>query len=94
MRYRVLLADNFHFGEEGVEHGEYASHDEAVAECRRILDEELAWYRRPGMTAADLYEGWIGFGSDPFVSPDDGKARFSAREYAWKRCQEICSDSA
>jgi hypothetical protein len=43
------------------------------------------------MSFKELYEGYTGFGEDPFIRSDDKKCFFSAWTYAKKRCTELCS---
>lgn len=43
------------------------------------------------MTSKVLYEGYVGFGEDPFIIPA-GEPPFSAWDYAKARCMEICRD--
>jgi hypothetical protein len=92
--YKVLIDDNFHYMDENerIEHGVFATADEAVAACKQIVDECLEPMVQPGMTATALYEQYVNFGDDPFVMAIDlGDARvtFSAWEYAKERCEAI-----
>ena len=66
--------------------------DEAIAACKRIVDECLEAMLLPGMTATALYEQYEGFGDDPFVmpvDPNDAPVAFSACAYAKERCQVL-----
>ena len=67
--YKVLIDDNFHFMDESgrITHGVFATADEAVAACKKIVDDCLVPMLGPGMTARALYEQYMGFGDDPFV---------------------------
>jgi len=94
--YRVLINDNGHFMDESEidDHGVFYSADEAVAECKKIVDHDLDWMSRPGVTAAELYELYVCWGPDPFVvplNPDDPSVTFSAWTYAKERCQHLVS---
>ena len=94
MGYRVLIDDNFHYQDESerVQHGVFATAEEALAACRSIVDGFLIDAFEPGMSADALYESYTAFGEDPFIIPvDSGVApvMFSAREYARRRCTEI-----
>ena len=90
MSYRVVVADNFHYMEEGVLHGTFATLELAIGAARRIVDEYLASAHVPGMSAEDLYRSYTTFGDDPYVVANDGSpAPFSAWEYARGRCHEI-----
>src|SRR5689334_17588332 len=90
--YCVLVDENSYYMDESerYEHGTFASYDEAVAACQRIVDEFLARECRPGMPAADLYRLYTTFGEDPFISPERPGFRFSAWEYARLRCELLC----
>jgi hypothetical protein len=89
--YVVLIDDNFHYMDEDerVEHGRFATYEEAEAACRRIVDRSLEELRAPGMTADALFAQYASFGEDPFVRSPDPERRFSARDYARVRCMEL-----
>ena len=96
--YTVLVDENSHYQDEAewYEHGTFATYDEAVAACQRIVDEFLAGQYRPGMTAEELYGLYTTFGEDPFIRSDvPGPATrssiFSAWEYARLRCALLCA---
>ena len=73
-RYKVLIDDNFHYMDlsERVTHGMFETADEAIAACKLIVDQCLVF--GPGMTAADAYDLYAGFGDDPFIVPLDSTA--------------------
>jgi hypothetical protein len=92
--YKVLIDDNYHFSneDERIQHGVFATADEAIAACKLIVDECLKPMLRPGMTATALYDVYKGFGDDPFivpVNPNDAPVGFSAWAYAEERCQVL-----
>ncbi len=91
--YRVLVDDNFHYQDESerYELGTFATLDEAIAACRRIVDEDLAAQLKPGMTAEELYRHYTMFDRDPFIVVPGGEPAvpFSAWDYARKRCSEL-----
>ena len=94
--YKVLVNDNAHYMDESerYEHGIFASADEAVAACKKIVDDDLDSMWRQGMTAAALYRLYVSFGPDPFavpINPDNPSIDFSAWTYAKKRCQDLAS---
>jgi hypothetical protein len=62
--YKVLIDDNFHFMDESerIQHGVFATADEAIAACKLIVDECLKPMLQPGMTATALYVQYKGFG--------------------------------
>jgi len=94
-RYKVLVDDNFHYGDadERHEHGIYATAEEAVAVCRQLVDRSLKHEYRPGISADALYDRYTSFGDDPFIAVIDGtddRVHFSAWSYAKERCPVIC----
>jgi hypothetical protein len=72
--YTVYVDDNYHYQDE--EHryrlGEFASIDEAVAACKRVVDEYLQGDMELDMSADDLYTRYVHFGEDPFIVGADG----------------------
>lgn len=90
--FELIVRDNFRYQDE-TEHctyGTFATWQEAVAVARAIVDSFLADEYRPGMTADSLYEQYVTFGEDPFISPQPPDTDFSAWDYAKGRCDEIC----
>jgi hypothetical protein len=96
MTYRVLIDDNFHYMDESErrELGAFDTLDEAVAACKKVVDEFLTSTYRPGMTVAEMLEQYAFFGEDPFIVGGEGGVPFSARDYASRRIREICGDSS
>ena len=97
-RYKVFVDDNFHHGDadERHEHGIYDTGEEALTECRKLVDRSLMHEYRPGMSADALYDRYTSFGDDPFIAVIDGtddSVRFSAWDYARERCAAICGKS-
>lgn len=93
-RYKVLIDDNFHFMDEDhrYEWGVFGTADEAVAACKRIVDNELTYMLKPDTTADDLYGLWVMFGEDPYVMPlnrTDARVGFAACDYAKERCEVL-----
>jgi hypothetical protein len=91
-KYRVYVDDNFHFNDESQRYklGEFETCEEAIAACKRIVDEFMEKAYKKGMSFAELYGGYTGFGEDPFIQSDDEKCGFSAWTYAKKRSRELC----
>ena len=94
-RYKVLVDDNYHYmdPDERWEKGVYTTLEEAVAVCRRMVDQFLEENYQPGMSAEALCSAYTGFGDDPFILVLDGedpRAKFSAWNYAQERCSAIC----
>jgi len=76
-----------------VEHGIHDTAEEAVAECRKLVDRSLMHEYRLGLSADALYDRYTSFGDDPFVTVVDGtddSVHFSAWRYAKERCPVIC----
>jgi len=92
MKYRVFVADNFHYMDESERYqfAEFDSLEAAIATCKRIVDEFLISNHRPGMTSGELLTQYAFYGEDPFVITGDGTVPFSARDYARARVREIC----
>jgi hypothetical protein len=92
--YKVLIDDNYHFTDESerIQHGVFATADQAIVACKQIVDECLQPMLQPGITAAALYGQYKDFGDDPYimpVDPNDSPVGFSAWEYAKERCQVL-----
>ena len=74
------------------EHGVFASADEAVIACKKVVDDDLASMWRPGTSGAELYRLYLAWGPDPFaipVDPNDPSVEFSAWSYAEQRCEVV-----
>jgi len=89
--YSVYVDDNYHYMDEEARYklGDFATLEEAVAACKRKVDEFLKVEVPPDITAAERYEQYTGFGPDPFIvtdDPDAGSPPFSAWSYAKERC--------
>lgn len=97
MNYRVLVDDNFHYMDESerYELGSYATLEAAMQAAKEVVDSFLASEFQPGMTTEHLYKLYMTFGDDAFiVGPDQSAIKFSAWEYARKRCEELCGPDA
>ena len=55
-RYKVMVDNNFHYMDEDerYQHGVFLTAEEAIAACRRIVDEDLKTQAKPDMTATEL----------------------------------------
>jgi hypothetical protein len=82
--FKVLVDDKFHYMDEskGYEHGVFSTWDEAVAACKRIVDEDLARPYKPGLSSEESFETYVRFGEYPFIVGEPSGQRFSARDYA------------
>jgi hypothetical protein len=93
MKYKVTIADNFHYQDESewLDGGEYDTYEAALAKAHAIVDESLRAHWEPGMTPDDLMARHCTFGDDPFIVPSV-PPRFSARDYARSRVEAICRE--
>jgi len=93
MSYVVMVDSNAHYQDESerYQEGTYATLDEAVAVCKRVVDEDLASHLKPGITADELYTLYTMFDRDPFIvgASSSGSVPFSAWEYAKERCRVL-----
>lgn len=87
-KYTVLVDDNYHYMNEEYRYtlGVFDTKEEALQAAKSIVDSFLLEYYKPGTTAESLYNGYVGFGEDPWGSG----LGFSAWTYAKQRCAEIC----
>ena len=87
-RYIVMIDDNFHYMDEGhrYKHGEFSTYADAVAACKKILDEELDNMLKQGVDSKDLSSTWSMFGVDPFII--GGSEIFSSRDYITEKTKE------
>jgi hypothetical protein len=95
--YTVMVDDNFHYmvEEERWKLGTFATLDEALVACRKLVDEWLAENYKPGMIGAELYRLYVSFGDDPFVLGGEGGAEcsFSAWNYAKEPAEALCREA-
>lgn len=93
-KYVVFVDDNFHYQDESERYklGEFKTCEEAIKACKKIVDEFIERGYVKGISYKDLYGGYHFFGEDPFIISDDKKCRFSAWDYAKKRCRELCGE--
>ena len=89
-KYVVYVDDNFHSGDEEERYrlGEFETKEEALAACKQKVDEYFERIERGKYSFKELWEGYMLYGEDPFISNDDDKERFSAWQYARQRCLE------
>ncbi len=93
VRYTVRVDDNYHYMDESERYtlGEYETCEQAIRECKQIVNDFLSSSYKAGMTTYELYQGYVMFGEDPFISSGDENCKFSAWTYAKEQCEEICS---
>jgi len=91
--FSVFVDDNFHYQDEDERYlqGVYPTYEEALAVCQRMVREDLEQHYEAGMSAAKLYSGYTGFGSDPWIKPTpEGTPQFSAWNYAKDLAAKMC----
>ncbi len=90
-KFRVLVDDNYDYTDESkrFEQGRYDTLEEAIAACKRMVDDCLQSYYKPGLTAEALEAAYKMFGDDPFI-PGVDRETFSAWSYAAARAKEMC----
>ena len=93
--FTVMIDDNFDYMDEDArsEFGVFTTAAEAISACKQIVDADLSAMYKPGMNAAELYNYYTSFGSDPFIvtgSPGE-RVDFSAWTYAKGQSEMLCS---
>jgi hypothetical protein len=96
--YKVMVDDNFHYQneDERYELGTFLTAEEAIAACKRVVDEDLNNSYKPGDTGPELYERYTMFGEDPFIVPldeADNTVKFSAWDYAKERSSVLANQA-
>ena len=92
-KYIVYVDDNFHLGDESerYKHGEYETREEAVNICKKLVDDYFSEIEKGEFSFKELWEGYMLYGEDPFISNDDEGKHFSAWDYAKERCKEYAA---
>ena len=92
-KYLVFVDDNFHNGEESERYklGEFETREEALAVCKQKVDEYFERIEKGKHSFKELWEGYMLYGEDPFISNDDNEIKFSAWAYAKERCMEYAA---
>jgi len=87
----VMVDDNFHYMDESArwELGCFATLESAIEACKRVVDLCLEEYFEPGISAEMLLSQYKDFGDDPFIVGAGDGVKFSAWDYAARRCQVI-----
>ena len=91
--YVVYVDDNFHYQDPSYRVRDRAFDDcrSAIGRCQAIVDSSLRHLHRAGMSADELLRSYQSFGEDPWIATPDATCRFSAWDYAARRCHEICA---
>ncbi len=89
-KFIVYVDDNFHHGDESERYklGEFDTREQAVEACKNKVEEYFERLEKGKYSFKELWEGYMMYGEDPFISSDDDSNRFSAWEYAKGRCLE------
>jgi len=90
-RYTVYVDDNFHPRDESARYklGDFDSAAEAIQACRKIVDEFFDKLEGGSRSFEDLWQGYRTYGEDPFIRSEDEACKFSAWDYAERRCREM-----
>ena len=94
-KYSVYVDDNFHYMDESERYklDTFETCEEAIAACKKIVDEFLEEGYKDGKSFRQLIEEYLFFGEDPFIVSGDKTCSFSARDYAHKRCLELYGEN-
>jgi hypothetical protein len=98
-KYIVYVDDNFHYmdTDERYEFGKFDTLDEAIKECKAIVDRSLTHLVgqiNEAPNAEKLYSMYVAFGEDPWVSHSSGPLtpKFYAWGYAKEQCEKLCKE--
>ena len=92
-KYIVFVDDNFHYMDESERYkfGEFNTKEEAIAQCKKIVDEFFEPHIIDKLSYQELWHGYTMFGEDPFIVTEDKSCHFSAWDYAKQKCHEMAS---
>lgn len=90
-KYTVFVDDNYHYMDESERYkaGEYDTAEEAIAKCKEIVD---SFFNDKELLKQDydgLVTSYVMFGEDPFIISEDKSCKFSARDYARQKAEEL-----
>ena len=90
-KYTVFVDDNAHAEDESKRYtfAEFETSAEAIAACKKIVDEFFEGYGPGQYTYDKLWEDYTLFGEDPFIDSDDKTVAFSAWDYAKELCLKL-----
>jgi hypothetical protein len=90
-KYIVFVDDNFHYMDESERYkfGEFNTKEEAIAQCKKIVDDFFEPHLNDKLSFKELWQGYTMFGEDPFIITEDKSCHFSAWDYAKQRCNEL-----
>ena len=93
MTFELLIDDHGHYQDNAERRsgGDFERYEDAVAAAIAIVDQFLLQHRDQYDCASTLFDVYCHYGEDPFIVPDPGAEheRFSARDYARCRCQQL-----
>lgn len=93
MSFKVLYDENGAFMDEEARstHGIFATPEEAIAACRRIVDADLEEVAGAGDTPTSILSSWQAWWRDPFIVALDTEPAppFSAWTYAEEHCHLV-----
>lgn len=69
--------------------GEFNTKEEAIAQCKKIVDEFFEPHINDKLSFKELWQGYTMFGEDPYIVTEDKSCHFSAWDYAKQRCNEL-----
>lgn len=92
-KFTVYVDDNYHYQDETERYklGEFDSYEDAVIECKKIVDEFFAGAVPTEKTSDELLSEYKRYGEDPWITPEPEGCHFSAWSYAEERCKSLCS---
>ncbi len=92
--YKIYLEEDYWFQDdpELLSAGKviYETYEEALRECKRMIDDFLIRNYKPGMTVDELYNLYLQFSDEPYIIPRGENNQFSHSKYAKEQCVEIC----
>ena len=86
-KYLVRVIDHAHYMEEEGEYdrGEFATREEAQAQCQSIIDRSLEELFSAGMQEEELFKQFMLYGEEASCEG------FESMEYVKARCHELCA---
>jgi ATP-dependent exoDNAse (exonuclease V) alpha subunit len=75
--------------DERYKYGEFDTKEEAIACCKKIVDEFFEPHKTSKLSYQELWSGYTTYGEDPFIVTEDKSFFFSAWDYAKQKCQEL-----
>lgn len=94
MSFTVLVDDNHHYQDESerFKAGTFETEKEAFNAAMEIVLKSLRECWKPGATPEQLWEDYMLWGDDPFISGAGRQIPFSAWSFARLMCCVICAE--